>query len=285
MKKSFFLAAALIVGLAAQAEVLVDETFTDFPTGWTTSGNVTKPAGTERILVESLTYSNAGGTYILSGEGNAVKQAYDSCNAYFQTKELATPIKTNFYLGFLVNIDGEQKATNSQVFGLGTSATSAALRVWIGKDPSGDKGKCRVGITRVSGTGTDAQWGTELISVNETHLFVVKYTMNETDTVASLFVDPVIGGEEPATAFAQDGEKKSAKKSFSHLCFYSSGGNKTYCTVGGVRVATTWEDIVTTTTTKMEETKVDAKAVKTIENGQVVIYRDNKKYNLLGVAL
>lgn len=285
MKKSFFLAAALIVGLAAQAEVLVDETFTDFPTGWTTSGKVTTPENGARTQVEALVYSNEGGTYILSGQGNAVQHAYDASEKYFHTKQLETPIKQNFYLSFLVRPDGEQKATNSQVFGLGTGAASAALRVWMGKDPSGDKGKCRVGITRSSGTSADVQWGTELLSVNETHLFVIKYTMGETDTVASLFVDPVIGGEEPATAFAQDGEKNGAKKSFSHLCFYSQGSSKTYCTVGGVRVATTWEDIVTTTTTKMEETKVDAKAVKTIENGQVVIYRDNKKYNLLGVAL
>lgn len=285
MKKSFFLAATLIAGLAAQAEVLVDETFTDFPTGWETSGKVTAPEGGERTKVEALVYSNEGGTYILSGQGNAVQHAYDASDKYLHTKQLETPIKQNFYLSFLVRPDGEQKATQMQMFGLSQSNTSAALRVWMGKDHSGDKGKCRVGITRVSGTSADVQWGTELISVNETHLFVIKYTMGETDTVASLYIDPIIGGIEPETPWAVDGVKGWAKKQFKYLCFYSQGSSKTYCTVGGVRVATTWEDIVTATTTEMKETKVDSKAVKAIENGQVVIYRDNKKYNLLGVAL
>lgn len=284
MKKFFFLAATLIVGMAAQAEVLVDETFTDFPTGWEKSGQVTTPEGGARTLVDALTYSNEGGAYILSGKGNAVQHAYEASNKYFHTKQLATPIKQDLYMSFLVRPDGEQKASNTQIFGLSGTKTSAALRVWIGK-ADGANDKCRVGITRVSGTGAEVQWGTDLISVDETHLFVVKYTMGETDTVASLYIDPVIGGTEPTTPWAVDKEKGTPKKSFEYLCFYTTGNTKTYCTVGGVRVATTWGDIMASTPTGLEETKFDSKAVKAIENGQVVIYRDNKKYNMLGVEL
>lgn len=282
---SILLLAALMAGMTAQAEVLVEETFTDFPTGWTTSGSVTTPEGATRTQTDALTYSNEGGTYILSGKGNAVKQAYDVSNKYFHLKELTTPIKKNFYMSFLVRPDGEQKASQSQVFGLSSSNTSAALRVWMGKDANGATDKCRVGITRASGKGADVEWGTGLISVDEAHLFVIKYTMGETDTVASLYVDPVLGGTEPETAWAQDGSKGGAKNSFNYLCFYSTGNTKTYNTVGGVRIATEWADLITATPTALEEETLAVKAVKTIEDGQVVIYRGDKKYNLLGQEL
>ncbi len=290
MKKLFFLTVALMAGLMLHANIVADETFTDFPAAWKTSGSVTTDGGIERTQAAALTYSNEGGVYALSGKGNAVVQAYNASDKYFHTKALETPLKTDFYLSFMVRPDGEQKASQAQVFGLSNTETSAALRIWIGKDTGGSKDKCRVGITRSSGKGADVQWGNGVISVNETHLLVVKYTISETDTIAALYIDPVIGGADPAEVWAQDGEKSAAKSTFKYFCFYSTGNTKTYCTVGGVRIATTWAEAVaasssqTTPMTVVEE-KAEENCTKAVENGHMVIYRGGKKYNLSGIEL
>jgi len=240
MKKIFLCAAAFIAAMMVQATIVVDETFSDFPTGWNTSGSVT--TGSNRSAVDSLAYSNEGGTYCLSSKGKAVKSAFDASSKYFHTKMLPDSIKTGtFYLSFIYRADGEVKASNAQVFGLSATETSAALRLWVGKDTQ-DKSKCRLGITRASGTGSDVQWGSELVTVDETHLIVIKY--NVEDSLATLYVDPKIGGTEPTTAFASDGIKGAAKKVFKYMCFYATGNTKTYFTMGGARVSTTWAEAV-----------------------------------------
>ena len=237
MKKNFLVLALCMGAIVANATIVTDETFTDFPDNWTTTGSVT--TGNARSVVDPLSYSNSGGTFCLSKQGKAVKSAHDAADKYFHVKALPDSITTGtFYLSYIYRADGEVKASNSQVLGLSETTSAAAVRLWVGKDVSvpQNKAMCRMGITRASSTSGDIQWGSELFSIDETHLIVIKYNIE--DSVASLYVDPVIGGTEPVAALAVDGTKGSAKKVFKYLCLYATGNTKTYCTFGGARVST-----------------------------------------------
>lgn len=242
MKKTFLFVAALAATMMAQADVLVDETFTDFPSNmWTESGSVT--TGTGRTQVAALTYTDAtGAVSALSGQGNAVQTALDVSDKYQHTKSMATAA-TNCYVSFLLRADGQQKQAQTQVFGLG--APTMAIRLWLGKGVN-DATKCRLGVTRSSGTGTDVQWAASEFATDEVMLIVLKYTMTATDTIASLYINPAIGGTEPATPAALDSEKGAfkCKKSLTNMTFYTTGSSKAYFTVGGARVCTTWAEAV-----------------------------------------
>lgn len=240
MKKHFLFVAALAATMMAQATVVVDETFTDFPTAWTASGSVTTGVG--RTQDAALTYTADGKTFALSGQGNAVKTALDASSSFQHTKSLPNAV-TDCYVSFLLRADGQQKQSQTQVFGLGSP--SLAMRVWLGKGQN-DATKCRLGVTRSSGTGGDVQWGATEFATDQTMLIVLKYTMTATDTVASIYVNPAIGGTEPATPFASDNTKgaNKCKKSLSNMTFYTTGNTKSYFTVGGARVCTTWAEAV-----------------------------------------
>lgn len=262
MKKHFLLIVALAAAMLAQAEVIANETFSGFPTDWANSGTLT--TGTGRTQDAALTYSNGGGTFVLSGLHNSVKIQIENCASYVHSKALEATLNANtFYMAFMIRPNGSVGATNAAVFGLGTGATSPALRVWLGKDD--ESGKCKIGITRSSGTGTDVEWATNTITENETHLVVVRYVKQANDTTAALFVDPIIAGAEPETPACADNKVIStknssripAKKSFSHMIFYSNGSNKTNASVGGVRIATTWAEVV--------ENQVNEEAVESVE--------------------
>lgn len=253
MKKHLLTLAVCLATLTASATVIVDETFTDFPAGWNTSGSVTTPATAVRTQETALTYSNAGGTYVLSGQGNSVKSAFDASSAYFHTKQLPDSITSGtFYLSFIYRADGQQKQSQAQIFGLSTTETSAALRLWVGKDPAADANKCRMGITRASGKGADVQWGSILLDINTEHLIVIKYSIE--DSLATLYVNPTIEGTEPTTAFAIDGTMGVAKNKFKYMCLYATGNTKTYFTMSGVRVSTTWAEAVASGTAAPGET-------------------------------
>lgn len=244
MKKTFLSLAFCAAALCANATIVVDETFSDFPTGWTASGSVTTPAtGGERASVAALTYQDANGAYVHSGVGSAVKTALDASSQYQHTKSLPNPVTTDCYVSFLLRADGQQKQSQTQVFGLGSP--SLAARVWIGKG-SIDATKCRLGVTRSSGTGNDVQWGATEFATDETMLVVLKYVMTATDTIASIYVNPAIGGTEPAAPFASDNTKGAGKckKTLTNMTFYVTGSSKSYFTVGGARVCTTWAEAV-----------------------------------------
>lgn len=241
MKKTFLFVAALAATMMAQADVIVDETFTDFPTGWTASGSVT--TGTDRAKVAALTYTDAmGAVSALSGQGNAVQTALDVSDKYQHTKSLPNAV-TECYVSFLLRADGQQKQAQTQVFGLGSP--TMAMRLWIGKGVN-DATKCRLGVTRSSGTGGDVQWAASEFAPDEVMLIVLKYTMTATDTIASLYINPAIGGTEPATPAALDNTKGAGKckKSLTNMTFYTTGSSKSYFTVGGARVCTTWAEAV-----------------------------------------
>lgn len=255
MKKQFLTLALCAASIVANATIIVNETFsydslTAEGSGWTQSGTVSD--GTGRTLTGALTYQNAGGEYALSGKGKAVQQNYSVGDTYIATKTIGKQQEGVIYLTYLYKADGDQTQSNSAVFGLSGSATSAALRVWVGKNSEGTGDPFRMGITRASGKGAEVQWSGSTYTVSDVHMVVVKYDF--ANAAATLYVDPKLGAAEPETPAAVDSTIGTAKTSFSYLCFYATGGSKANFLVSGVRVSTTWEEAVEAVAAEPEPT-------------------------------
>lgn len=100
----------------------------------------------------------------------------------------------------------------------------------------------RFGVTRSSTAGADIKWGSvEYTDVNTVILIVLKHDFATGYT--SLYVNPEIGSSEPATAIAI-ANAGTARISLNNLWFGSTGSNIAKFNIGGVRVATTWAEIV-----------------------------------------
>ncbi|MDY5076470.1 MAG: hypothetical protein SPE88_06785 [Paludibacteraceae bacterium] len=283
MKKQFLTLALCAATIVANATIIVNETFSydSFPaegSGWTQSGSVTPP-GNGRTLTGALTYQNAGGEYALSKKGKALKSNYSAGDKYIATKEIAKQSSGVIYLTYLYQADGDQTQANSAVFGLSGSTTSAALRVWVGKNTDGKGDPFRMGITRASGKGDSVQWSKSTYAVSDVHLVVVKYDF--ANKAATLYVDPKLGAAEPETPAAVDSTMGEAKTSFSYLCFYATGSSKANFLVGGVRVSDTWEEAVEAVAAEPEPTVATVNTDFTDETwGEIVTKNDSGKYDI-----
>ena len=279
MKKQFLTLALCAATIVANATIIVNETFsydslTAEGSGWTQSGSVT--SGNGRTLTKALTYQNAGGEYALSGKGKAVQQNYSDGKTYIATKGIAKQSSGVIYLTYLYQADGDQTQSNSAVFGLSGSTTSAALRVWVGNN---SEGTFRMGITRASGKGAEVQWSKSTYAVSDVHLVVVKYIVK--DSTALLYVDPILGAAEPETPAAVDSTKGTAKTYLNNLCFYATGKSIANFFVSGVRVSTTWEEAVEAVAAEPEPSVA---TVNTAFNdgtwGEVVAKNTEGKYDI-----
>lgn len=234
----------------AFSAVIADETF-NYAVGnlaqeasWTTAGTLTTGTG-RNIISPALTYSNAGGTYILSGEGKTIHTDVNSAAGYLTTKPLPSTQNSGvIYLTYLFKAGSEQTQTAIEIFGLGTG-TSAGPRVYVGKGPGGVDGIWKFGITRSSTTSSDIQWNSqEFTDVDEVILLVIKYEFSGTSSRASFYINPVLAGSEPAEPAAFDNSIGTARTSLNNLWFRANGTSRFNYYVSGARLSTTWAEAV-----------------------------------------
>lgn len=245
MKKITLLLALCLSFMVAQATVIVDEKF-DYATAtlagestWTTAGTLTSGTG-RNIVTPALTYSNTGGTYILSGEGKAIYTDITASTGYLITKPLPAPINSGVvYLSYLYKAGVIQTQTAAEVFGMGTG-TSAGARIWVGK--TANAGFWKFGITRSSTTTADVSWSTkEFNDISEVVLLVIKYDFST--GVATFYINPTLAATEPVTPEASN-NNGTARANFNNLWFRANGTSMFNYSVGGARVSTTWAEAV-----------------------------------------
>lgn len=303
MKKHLLFVAALAAGMALNAEVKLTETF-DYTVGdaigtvegWTTTGDITEGEG--RIVDATiLTYSNTGGEYIHSGEGKSLKHNYasnkkDGKNGQqYISSRTFTKVVSTVYLSYMYKPDGKQSQSNGELLGLSSGETSPSARPWTGKLASGttDGTVYRFGLTRQAGTSDEIVWGTTSYSIDETVLLVLKYEINETDTIASLFINPTIGTTEEPTADLVAATDGAGRKSINSIMFRNQGASKSNYYASGVRVSTTWAEAVAKKSegpaTGVDEIMADVKARKVIKCGQMLIERNGELYNMTGAKV
>ena len=257
MKKNVLLLAFCTVSLLINATVIWDETFNytvsnlALETSWTTpapapavnptSGVLTTGTG-KNIVSPALTYSNTGGTYILSGIGKTINNDYSAGADYKSYKPFTTTPVTSgvVYLTFIYNAGVTQVQTASEVFGMATG-TSSGPKVWVGKGLT--VGTYRFCTTRASTSSADYHWGTtEFTDVNASVLVVLKYDFST--NISSVYLNPVIGGTEPGTPEVSDGTSTAYRTSLNNLWFRNTGSSASKFNLSGVRVSTSWSEAI-----------------------------------------
>lgn len=248
MKKITLLLILICFTIIAKATVLLDETINYAvsnladETSWTTAGTLTTGTG-RNIVSPALTYTNNGKTYMLSGIGKSLNSDISSATDYKSYKLFtSTPINSGaVYLSFLYKAGVAQGQTNSEVMGL-ADGTSQGPRLWAGKG-SVNTANYRFGLTRGSTTSATIIWGsTEFSDISETLLIVIKYDF--ATSTASVFINPALGSAEEPVADIVDNTTSTIRTKLDNLWFRSQGNSAAKFNVGGIRVATSWAEIV-----------------------------------------
>lgn len=242
--------------LTGRAQVIHDETFSQFPasndvTGIPTDGwlnwasNIGPTASDFRtVLNPAMAYSDAGGLTALSGVGNSLWNDYTglSGNNYITYKEFSsTPIETgSVYLSYLFQVI-KQGGSQGEVFGVTDSIHRGAMRTWIGKGT--DATSFRLGLTRSSGASADIQYiPSKTYAYGTIYFIVLKYDF--ATQMASLYINPAVGSSSEPTPNVTDGTLGTARTSLRYLMVRNGGSNKSYYHASSVRVASSWADAV-----------------------------------------
>ncbi|MBQ9340487.1 MAG: fibronectin type III domain-containing protein [Paludibacteraceae bacterium] len=257
MKKHLLTIAAVVFAMTLHANVVFDESF-DYTVGeaiasadnWTTTGDITQGDG--RIISDvSLSYSDAGGEYVLSGGSKSLKHNYASNKTgssngkqYLSYRSFTAVESGAVYLSYIYKPDGKQNQSNGELLGLTSGTSNPSARPWVGKLPAGtiDGSVYRFGLTMRSGTSAEIVWSESSYSATEVVFLVLKYDI--TNHSASLFINPTIGSTEEPVADLVDNNDAEPRDKIDAIMFRNQGASKSNYYIGGVRVSTTWAEAV-----------------------------------------
>ncbi len=257
MKKLFTFLFVVMIAVSSKATVIFDETF-DYAadsldaaavTTWSTSAD---RGNGHRYFGEALSYTDAGGSYVLSGLGQSVQNNYTSgaSTGYFSTRAFAAVNSGVVYLSYLYKVTVNQSQSQSEIMGLSDISTESKMKAWAGKLVGGNGNPFKIGVTRASRTAKDIKWDADSTKIpNTTYLIVLKYDFSTKE--ASLFVNPLVGSLVEPTPSQVNSEGTSAPSSLGYLMIKSSGNNGARFQVGGVRVSTSWSEAVATSALKV----------------------------------
>ena len=220
---------------------------------WGTSGSGTA----NPILVDATSLTYPG--YIDSNIGGAAKiTSFNSNNVY---KTFEKRYFGSVYASALINFSEiKTGSTGADYFlnfnvGDGSAATAdgqGRVAIKVGSSTN----KFILGVGKNAATNVNFTWGEEEYDINTTYLIVLKYTFEEEgNDIASLFVNPVIGENEPAAYVQSTKEASSASMSSIGALILRKGPSNIRAYTGvvdAIRVASTWEELFKIPTTKTE---------------------------------
>jgi len=243
MKKTITIFMSLIMvilmGLSLNAQVLFTEQF-DYPVGDSlTAHGWTAHSGTTQLLVTSgnLTYP---GYWTQSGQSALITSAASQDVNHTFT----APTSGSVYAALLINVTNAT-TTGDYFFHFMTGTTTFAGRVYIKKDAT-DATKFTIGVLKGSSAASTV-YSPVLMSMNTTHLIVLKYTINSgstTDDVVSLYVNPATSSEGTPTVVASDVTSTDLTSVGTIALRQGSASVASTLTVDGLRVASSWADAI-----------------------------------------
>ncbi|MDR3665993.1 MAG: hypothetical protein P4L35_04010 [Ignavibacteriaceae bacterium] len=198
--------------------------------GWTAhSGAGTNPP---TITAPGLTYSNYAG----SGVGNAVTL---SGNGEDDNHSFTSISSGSIYASAMINVTSAN-ATGDYFFHFGSgSTTTYNARVYVKSTTGGFVfGVCK------SATTANIQWSSKVLATGTNNFIVLKYTFvtgSTTNDKAELFINPAVGGSEPASdlsAVITDADFTSIDR----LCF-RQGSSTPVVTIDGIRIDQSWAGV------------------------------------------
>ncbi|MBI5019859.1 MAG: T9SS type A sorting domain-containing protein [Ignavibacteriales bacterium] len=239
--------AVLMLGGTTSAQLLLVEDF-NYPSGDTVEMHgwtVFSGANSNPLTIQStaaLTYSG----YANSGIGNGLNMANSGEDAY---KLLSTPVTSGtYYMAAMVNISA---ALTGDYF-LSPYCTGGTGGGYFGRifAKSDGAGGFYFGVSKNVSSST-ANYEATARSFGTTYLIVLKYTFNTgsaTDDLVDFWVNPAIGGLEPAATIAGVGATQSDVTNALGLNTISirqatSTGSPTL-KIDGIRVGTSWAAVV-----------------------------------------
>ncbi|MEI8272537.1 MAG: T9SS type A sorting domain-containing protein [Paludibacter sp.] len=264
MKKITFILALCAFALIGKAQVLLDETFFDFPTtdntatvnGWTNySGNTLEPNLTDSRTLDKagLQYADLSGVPFLSGQGAALHNVYVGLSAtknppgtvLLTSKPFSTtPITTGvIYTSFLFQ-SLAPGGSQGQTVSLTDSIHRSAMCLWVRPGASGSTFK--LGITRSGGGSSDIVNGLTEFNYGTVNFIVMKYDF--TSHIAYLYVNPPVGSASEPTEYAFDNASVNPleiyRTAMQYVMLTNKGSNKCSYYVSGIRVCQSWADAV-----------------------------------------
>ncbi len=260
--------------MVAQAQLLLNENFdytaaTDLldQGGWAVTGTNATP--TLQVTASSLTYTGYPG----SGTGNEVTLT----NGQDLNKKFAPQTTGLIYASFLVNIAATSVTGDYFVhLGAETIGSSFVGRVFAKKE-STESNKIAFGIQLISG-GTVTQTYTAFDYLpNTTYLIVLKH--DNTAKISSIIVNPAIGASEPTTGWIDNNQGTNAMPAnIGAIGLRQPSASTAFSAkLDGIRIATTWGALFTTSgTSNISENTFKAIVsgknlnVKNVANGSVV---------------
>ena len=268
--------------------------------GWAVSTATADQGGKSPLVGDSaLTYANYGS----SGEGfsmvlDSVQQEISGDlkrNTVMIFTEDALPKEENnvVYTAFMINLNEMSSTSGKEIFSYikqgaqdGANTTMRGrVQVKIAKD------KMVFGIKKNSQEIT--QWS-DSVEKAETALLVVKYINKSTSSSGDadefyLYVNPDLSkteAENSALMQAAAGNDADGGADLRGICFRQM---KLMATVGGVRVAKTWEDALSYKGDTPEAIgnvqEGNVQSTKVLRNGQLLIIRGDKVYTITGMMV
>jgi len=222
---------------------LLDENFsytigTDLTAnGWNITGTNASP--TVKVTAASINYSG----YLSSGIGDEVSL---STSGQDVNKTFTAQTTGVVYTSILVNV-ASSTTTGDYFFHLGatTIGTTFHGRVFIKKDPSSNN--FAFGISKTGAVGL-AVFTPYSYVTGTTYLLVLRYTIvsGATNDFASIFVNPTLNAVEPISGWTSSTDNTAADLANigSVALRQGSASNAAALKIDGIRVATTWADIV-----------------------------------------
>lgn len=225
--------------IANAITLLLNENF-DYTVGTLLTANgYTAHSGTDNpITVTASTMTYPG--YLSSGVGNEISlsSSAEDVNKTFSERTSGTT-----YFGLLVNVSSVT-TTGDYFFNVGATTIGSTFRgrVFVKKNASE---KLAFGIAQST---TVANFSEFNYNLNETYFLILKYEiiLGATNDIASLIINPVLNINEPVAGWISNTD--AASTDLANLgSFAFRQGNSTngpVLKIDGIRVATTWQDIV-----------------------------------------
>ena len=220
----------------ASAQVLLEENFTFTgaltSNGWTavSATNVnTINAAAPGLSYPNLPSSGVGNAASLTTSGEDDRKLLSSTNS-----------SGSIYSSCLVNISAAQ-ANGDYFYTLSSGTTGFIGRVFARSSGSG----FQLGILKSSGGTATPTYDTNVLSFGTTYLVATKIsrlTTTTTDDVASLWVNPVLGGSEPSPNVTNSAGNDQANID-SVVLRQGSSGNAPTLRLGNILVGTDWASV------------------------------------------
>ncbi|CAN5729381.1 hypothetical protein BH11BAC4_BH11BAC4_13090 [soil metagenome] len=225
-----FFVMMLLSASVSRAQLLTENFSYTAATALTSNGWVAHSSGINPIQITTpgLTYAGHPG----SGVGNAITL---STNGEDDSKTFTAVTTGTVYASCLVNLSAAQ-ATGDYFLGLLTSSTTFPLRVYAKSTAGG----FFFGLAKGSGA---AVYETTVRTTGTTYLLAMSYKYNAStlDDVVNLWVNPALGGTEPAATIPNvNGAIADAATIGSFYVRQGNASNAPTPQIDAILVATTW---------------------------------------------